>query len=459
MTARILVVDDIPANVRLLEARLQAEYFEVVTADNGADALMICDQGLADIVLTDVMMPGMDGFEVCRRLKGAAQTAHLPVVIVTALDQPSDRVRGLEAGADDFLTKPVNEVALLARVRSLVRLKAVTDELRERAIETRNLGFGDPLAEAAADDGLGGRILLVDDRASSCERVVQTLGVHHTVLHEPDPQKALFTATDEAPDLVIVSLDLASHDGLRLCSQLRSLERTRTIAVLMLTEAEDTGRILRGLDLGVNDYIVRPIDRNELLARCRTQIRRKRYADRLRETVHASFELAIVDPLTGLNNRRYLDSHFGPMLDEALNRGRPLSVMVLDIDRFKLINDTFGHEAGDAVLKEFAQRVRASVRAVDLAVRLGGEEFVVLMPDTAIETAQLVAERIRTRVAREPFEWSRDRPATPVTVSIGVSVVAGPLEDVHSLLRRADEALYAAKASGRNRVILHQTAA
>jgi two-component system, cell cycle response regulator len=459
MTARILVVDDIAANVRLLEARLQAEYFEVVTADNGADALMICDQGLADIVLTDVMMPGMDGFEVCRRLKSAPQTAHLPVIIVTALDQPSDRLKGLEAGADDFLTKPVNEVALLARVRSLVRLKMVTDELRERAIETRDLGFGDPLAEAAADNGLGGRILLVDDRASSCERVMQTLGAHHTVLHEPDPQKALFTATDEAPDLVIVSLDLSGHDGLRLCSQLRSLERTRNIAVLMLAEAEDTGRILRGLDLGVNDYIVRPIDRNELLARCRTQVRRKRFTDRLRETVHASFELAVVDPLTGLNNRRYLDSHFGPMLDEALNRGRPLSVMVLDIDRFKQINDTHGHDAGDAVLKEFAQRIRGCVRAVDLAVRLGGEEFVVLMPDTPVETAQFVAERIRSRIERDTFEVSRDRPYVPVTVSIGVSVVGGPTEDVHSLLRRADEALYAAKTGGRNRVMISRAAA
>lgn len=459
MTARILVVDDIPANVRLLEARLSAEYFEVLSAGNGPDALAICDQGLCDIVLTDAMMPGMDGFEVCRRIKAAPQTAHLPVVIVTALDQPGDRLRGLEAGADDFLTKPVNEVALLARVRSLVRLKAVTDELRARAIASRDLGFGDPLAEAAADPGLGGRVLLVDDRASSSERILQTLGAMHVVLHEPDAQKAIFTATDENPDVVIVSLDLSGHDGLRLCSQLRSLDRTRHVAVLMLAEADDTGRILRGLDLGVNDYIVRPIDRNELLARVRTQVRRKRYADRLRDSVHASFELAIVDPLTGLNNRRYFDSHFQPMLDEALNRGRQLAVMLLDIDRFKDVNDTFGHEAGDSVLREFAHRIRSSVRAVDLAARLGGEEFVVLMPDTGLEMAQSVAERIRARVACEAFSMGRGLAERPVTVSIGVSVVSGPFEDVQSLLRRADDALYAAKTAGRNRVIVASRAA
>ena len=122
MTARILVVDDIPANVKLLEAWLSAEYFDVLTAANGPEALAICQEGSCDIVLLDVMMPGMDGFEVCRRIKNNPATAHLPVVMVTALDQPADRVRGLDAGADDFLTKPIDEVALVARVRSLARL-------------------------------------------------------------------------------------------------------------------------------------------------------------------------------------------------------------------------------------------------------------------------------------------------------------------------------------------------
>ena len=121
MTARVLVVDDIPANVKLLEARLSAEYFDVITATNGEEALATCERAKCDIVLLDVMMPDMNGFEVCRRLKAGVTTHHIPVVMVTALDQPSDRVKGLEAGADDFLTKPVSDVALIARVRSLAR--------------------------------------------------------------------------------------------------------------------------------------------------------------------------------------------------------------------------------------------------------------------------------------------------------------------------------------------------
>ncbi|MHB2165946.1 PleD family two-component system response regulator [Alsobacter sp. R-9] len=459
MTARILVVDDIVTNLKLLEAWLTAEYFDVVTAMSGAEAISVCRQGQCDIVLTDVMMPGMDGFELTRRLKADPLTAHIPVVMVTALDQPSDRLKGLDAGADDFLTKPINEIALLARVRSLVRLKSVTDELRSRALTSRELGFADPLVEAASDSGLGGRVLVVDDRASSVERMVSTLSSQHAVTVEADPQRVLFAAADEAPDLVIVSVDLAGYDGLRICSQLRSLDRTRNVSILILAEQDDTPRVLRGLDLGVNDYLVRPIDRNELLARVRTQVRRKRYADRLRDSVHASIELAIVDPLTGLHNRRYLDSHFATLVDEALDRGRPLSVMVLDVDRFKAINDTYGHDAGDDVLREFAQRVRRSLRTVDLVARFGGEEVVVLMPDTPLETARLAAERIRERVQGEPFRVHGGHTSIPVTVSIGVATVDALDETPQSLLKRADEALYEAKSGGRNRVMVKPLAA
>src|SRR5512139_331025 len=165
MTARVLVVDDIPANVKLLEARLSAEYFDVATAYSGAEALALCERAECDIVLLDVMMPDMDGFEVCRRLKTNPVTHHLPVVMVTALDQPSDRIKGLEAGADDFLTKPVSDVALISRVRSLSRLKMMTDELRMRALTSREIGIQSPEREAVADSGRKGRILIIDDRA------------------------------------------------------------------------------------------------------------------------------------------------------------------------------------------------------------------------------------------------------------------------------------------------------
>src|SRR5215471_1705163 len=196
MTARVLVVDDVVANLKLLEARLTAEYFDVVVALSGPEALSICERGQCDIVLLDVMMPDMDGFEVCRRLKANPATHHVPVIMVTALDQPSDRVRGLQAGADDFLTKPVSDIALIARVRSLVRLKMVTDELRMRALTSKEIGIQEPVPDALAEAGRNGKILIIDDRRSSYERIAGALAAEHAVDVETNPQEALFHAAD-----------------------------------------------------------------------------------------------------------------------------------------------------------------------------------------------------------------------------------------------------------------------
>src|SRR5918994_1408900 len=175
MTARILVVDDIPANVRLLEVRLLAEYFEVLTAANGPDAIETCENGKVDVVLLDVMMPDMDGFEVCRRLKADPATSHIPVIMITALDQVADRVRGLEAGADDFLTKPVNDLQLMTRVKSLVRLKMLTDELRLRASTTRNIGIEELLARRPPSEEPTPKVLLIDERDASYGRMQNML--------------------------------------------------------------------------------------------------------------------------------------------------------------------------------------------------------------------------------------------------------------------------------------------
>ncbi len=453
MTARVLVVDDVPANVKLLEARLSAEYFDVVTAANGAEALAICERAECDIILLDVMMPDMDGFEVCRRLKTNPVTHHLPVVIVTALDQASDRVRGLEAGADDFLTKPVSDVQLIARVRSLARLKMVTDELRMRAVTSKEMGIESPEREAVADTGRNGRILVVDDRASSCERLAEVLGREHKVDIEQDPAEALFHAAEGNYDLLIVSLSLENFDGLRLCSQVRSLERTRNLPILALSDMDDNARLVRGLEIGVNDYLARPIDKNELLARVRIQVRKKRYTERLRDNVQLSIEMAITDALTGLYNRRYMESHLATLVEQAAAHGKPLTLLVLDIDYFKSINDGHGHDAGDDVLREFALRIKRSIRGIDLACRYGGEEFVVVMPETDMAVATTVAERLRRRIASEPFPIQRGTASVAVTISIGLAGLGQADERAADILKRADVALYRAKRDGRNRVV------
>ncbi len=449
MTARILVVDDIPANVKLLEARLLAEYFDVLTAENGYECLDICAKVPVDVILLDIMMPGMDGFEVCERLKGNPKTAHIPVVMVTALDQPADRVRGLRAGADDFLTKPVNDMQLMARVKSLVRLKMLSDELRLRADTARTIGIdGSEIREEEPAS-----VLLVDGRANSQERISRALKPVADVKAMNDPQAAIFEAAEGSYDLVIVNSNFDDYDPLRLCSQLRSLERSRFIPVLLVVDQGGENMVVRALELGVNDYILRPVDPNELVVRCLTQIRRKRFNDRLRESVNQTIELAVTDPLTGLNNRRYLDKHLQLLFDRAVARGRPLSVCVTDIDRFKVVNDTYGHDAGDDVLREFAARIRSTVRGADLACRFGGEEFVVVMPDTSTETAAAVAERLRHIVESQPFHLKQSGAALTITASLGIASTIHGAASAEELIRQADRALYEAKHGGRNRVV------
>jgi two-component system cell cycle response regulator len=451
MTARVLIVDDNPANRKLLEVRLTTEYFEVLTASNGPDAIAMCEKSMCDIVLLDVMMPEMDGFEVCRRLKSHVATAHLPIVMVTALDQPADRVRGLEAGADDFLTKPIDEMQLTARVRSLARLKVTIDELRNRAQTTVALGMIAPFASPSAEDGRRGRLLIVDDRKNSAERLSMALTPHHVVSIEANAQEAMFKAAEDNVDVLIISLGLSGYDSLRLCSQLRALERTRNMPILLVADIEDRARVLRGLELGINDWLSRPVDRNELLARVRTQLRQKRYADSLREKVQQSIELALFDPLTGLNNRRFLENHLSTMIENARMRRAPLTLMILDIDHFKSVNDTYGHDCGDEVLKGFADRLRGIIRGGDLLCRLGGEEFVIVMPGVNAQAASRIAERARQAIEQEAFIMAATGQPIPITASIGLAERRDDTNP-HELYRRADQALYRSKSEGRNRV-------
>lgn len=451
MTARVLVVDDIPANVKLLEAKLTAEYFDVITAMSGAEALTLVERHMPDIVLLDVMMPGMDGVEVCRRIKGNARLQHLPVIMVTALDEPEDRVRGLEAGADDFLTKPVNDTALFCRLRSLVRLKTIIDELRARAATGERMGLMEEIDLRPAADPPA-RILLVDDTGLLVDRVRSSLA-RHQIMTAQEPQRALQQAGEPGVELIIVNLSPRGFDGLRLCSQLRSLERTRHIPILLVVEPEDADQLMRGLDMGVNDYLMRPIDPNELMARVTTQIRRWRYTERLRNSVQRSIEMAIIDELTGLYNRRYMEGHLGTLVENAAHRGRPISLFVLDVDFFKAVNDTYGHAVGDNVLRELAGRIRGNVRNLDLPCRIGGEEFIIVLPETDLPRAHRIAERVRNAISATSFEIAADGSAVQVTVSIGIAGLEGPDDTPERLLRRADQALYRAKRNGRNRVV------
>jgi two-component system, cell cycle response regulator len=453
MSGRVLVVDDIEANVKLLEAKLSSEYFDVLTASNGQSALQIAAREFPDVILLDVMMPRMDGFEVCRQLKANRQTVDIPVVMVTALRDAANRLRGLQAGADDFLTKPVNDIALFARVRSLVRLKRMMEELRVR--EGICSKFGGHDAPASEDTGPA-QIMIVDDDDFAATRMAETLlPIANSVARASSCTEA-WTLLGPDIEMMIANLSVQGSDVLRLVTQCRANETFRQLPILLIAEDRDLPRLAKGLDLGANDYLVRPVDRNELLARTATQVRRKRLQNRLEENYRRSLELALTDELTGLYHRRYLFVHLDELIERVNKDGISAALLLFDIDHFKTVNDTYGHAGGDDVLRELAARTTHSVRSVDLVARRGdgaGDEFVVVMPETEIAIAAGVAERVRAAVEREPFTITSNGRKLSVTISIGVASVAPGDGDRYTLLQRADDALYVAKARGRNCVV------
>jgi two-component system cell cycle response regulator len=448
MTARILIVDDVPANTRLLEAKLSAEYYQVASAKDGFEALRMALDWQPDLILLDVMMPGMDGFECCRRLKQEATTLHIPVVIITALGEASERLHGLESGADDFLTKPVEYETLMARVRSLIRLKRLLDEWHARGETARAMGL---TSETTTPPTVAGaRALVVDDWDLGAQTIQDALGRDGIIASRARTGIEALKLSAAIPfDLVVLSLSLIEEDPLKLASSLRAADATRDTPVLLIAEPEERGTILRGFDLGANDWLVLPLDENELRARARNQIRRKFYQDRLRSDIGTALEMALIDPLSGLYNQRYLMRHLRGLLDSGQNRD--LALLMIDVDHFKAVNDEYGHAVGDMALRAVADVLRANTRVFDSVARYGGEEFVVVMPGVGLEDAAQAAERLRAAVEATGFTWDAGK-RYRLTVSIGVASRCQTPGTPRALLDAADIALYAAKRAGRNRV-------
>jgi two-component system, cell cycle response regulator len=443
MTARILVVDDVAANRRLLEARLRAEYFEVSQASSGAEAIAIALSWAPDVILLDVMMPVMDGFECCRKLKADPETQHIPVVMVTALIDADERVRGLEAGADDFLSKPVNEATLLSRLRALLRVKQVTDAWRLRQNTARELGLEvrPPLAVALE----GTRALLLRSGPEETALIGAILAADGiSLLNGGSEAEARQLLAGGGFDLVLLSLTAPDVDALRFASSLRASSVTRDLPLLLVGDADQHAQILRGFDLGANDHVLRPVDPNELRARVRNQIRRRRFQESLQNDLDRSLEMAVTDPLTGLRNRRYVRRH----LDALLRGGKGATALLVDVDYFKRINDDFGHASGDHVLQEIALRMQDQLRASDVIGRYGGEEFLVVLDTDATEEVLRVATRLQRAVADMPFRLGNQR--AMITISTGVATATlGMTSD--ALISAADTALYRAKRGGRDR--------
>ena len=447
MSGRILVVDDLAMNRRLMEAMLARDYYDVSFADGGEAAIAKALTDPPELVLLDVQMPCKNGLDVCRELKAHALTCHVPIILITANGDRQARLDGLLAGADDFLTKPVDSLQLSARARSLIRLKRSADELRRRVADGQRLGlsgeghrmiFGQP------------SLVVLDDPTDMARALGTSLEASFRVSYADAAQLGAKAA--DYPDLMLVPLGAKGCDPLAVVAKMQARDASRDVQILCVAGPDEAILANRALDLGAHDVLTAPVDTEELQARTGTLLRRKRQVETLRMQVEDSFEQAVTDPLTGLYNRRYLLSQLQPLLKRAELGGPALAVLVFDLDHFKRVNDRFGHDVGDDVLREFAARIASNVRPTDFVCRLGGEEFVVVMPNTTNDYAVLAAERLRMVISGEDFGVRRGGVWLRVTVSVGLACSENAAFAPDQLLKQADQALYRAKQSGRDRV-------
>jgi two-component system cell cycle response regulator len=443
VVARILVVDDVAHNVRLLEEILVAAYYEVKATYDGLSVVALAQDWQPDVILLDVLMPGLGGYEVCGLLKANPDTCHIPVIMVTALRDSLDRLLAIKAGADEFISKPLDRPILQARLRSVIRLKRLMDDLRAQGAVAVTLGLADDSTSVISVGSCN--VLVIDDGLNFGPRLEEALGYDGSmVVVEAHESGVVDRVRATAFDLIIISLQLSMEDPLRLLARLRATEGTRDAPILLITEEERRDQLIAGLDLGASDCLMLPIDDTELVLRVRSHIRRKRYQDRLRSDLGSAVQLAVIDPLTGLYNRRYLMNFLNDLFAKGSNP--KVALLLADVDHFKSINDRFGHQFGDLILKNVAKNLRARLRTSDLVVRYGGEEFIIVVTNCTDEGAVIVAERLRLAV-----ELAKLDSALHLTISVGVALPCSA-DSAEKLIEHADRALYKAKREGRNRV-------
>lgn len=448
MNATILIVDDSDSNIKLIESLLLMEYYVVIKANNALEALEVLKEHKVDIILLDIMMPGMSGFEACKKIKQNPETTHIPIVIVTAITDGENMLKCLKAGADDFLSKPVNSLALFARIKSLARMKSVIDELKIRNKINEELGAD---IINITDDFSNSRIVIIDDD------LVQGHGVRNYMSPVTrntliiNSAKYLNQVESFAPDLIIISCQIFGEDPIRTTVMIRSNPKFQNIALMLLAEDDHMNIVMKAMGYGINDYLSSPVNEDELKARITTQLKKKQYQDNLRNELDENYDLSKKDGLTNVFNRRYFDIHMQQIFDEFNKKKSNVSLIIMDIDNFKEVNDLYGHNVGDLILKSVSQIIKTSLRVTDLIARYGGEEFVVLLSNSNIEGALQTAEKIRVNV-----EKSEVRTSNSITINRTVSIGVAQLrrnETILEFIDRADKCLYKAKKLGKNKIM------
>jgi len=455
--ARILIVDDDPRNVKLLSAQLAKSQYEILQAYGGMEALEKARKTSPDLILLDIMMPDLNGYEVTKRLRNESKTAHIPVILITALDSSENTIQGFEAGAEDFLSKPVNTVELLARVKSMLQLRHYQKQLLILKRSERNFAFsGNQKGVIEPEKGLP-RVLLVEDDEKDSKLIKNYLhGQPYHVMFAGNGKEAISITSKENIALIMLDIVLPDMDGFEVCKRLKEMEEARDIQIMLITNLSELEDKIHGFESGADDFLFKPINSGELLARIKVLLKKKSYLDKINRHYEATLSSAITDRMTGLYNRSYFKRFLNLELKRSLRHGYPIALMMIEFDHVKIYNDSQENLAGNTILRELAQRIQKNIREIDLASRYKGEKFVIALPYTDREGALIVAERIREMFRSQTFD--QDFGSLPKNITASISIALGPTDarTKEILIQKADAALYRAKKQGKNQICVYE---
>ena len=456
MVGKILIVDDVATNRIVMKVKMAAAGYQPLLVADGASCLELVRYDKPDLILLDMSLPDMSGLEVLRRLRAMPGLQTVAVLMFSTCFDQKARVAAFQAGADDVLAKPIDDQTLMARIRSFMRARDLLAGLEAHQNDFAVLGLSEP-AQGFHHPGVIGLLCVQPELGAALQA---KLAPHLTdQLRVMTPAEAL--GDGPAPDVFVLDADLEGKgSGLRLMSELRSRSPTRHASICILTPPESAFVPAVAFDLGANDLVSASVCAQELALRLLRLITRKREADRLRATLEDGLRLAMIDPLTGLHNRRFGLAQLTAISANATSTGQDFAVMVADLDRFNSVNDRFGHAAGDAVLVEVANRLTVNLRLGDVVARIGGEEFLIVLPATTLIEAEAIGRRLCESVEQSPIGLGGAE-ALHVTISIGLAVsLAGQARPtVAQIIDHADRALLQAKSDGRNQVTIGRNAA
>ena len=438
---KILIVDDEPLNVKLFAAILSSDSYEIIRAYNGEQALIKVNEECPDLILLDIMMPGIDGFEVTRRLKGSIETRDIPIILITAFDIPNYKVIGHEAGADEFLNKPIKAPELKSRVKSLLRTKEYQDKLKLQK-QTESDKSCDNGEKTLLGENDKSSVLLVFEEENDAKSIEMFLyGQPYQINVEKTAKDAIALTNQSQIDLILLDVMLEGEECFEICSRLKESEQTANTQILVVADSENLENKHEQFELWSDDFLIKPINVHELRARVKALLKKKTFLDRIYAGPKGSVRSAITDSLSGLANYSYFKYFLEHEIKRSFRDSRPFALIMMELDDVRHNPNCVGHPAGEDLLKDLGTLIKQNIRDVDLGARYKEKRFAIVLADTDENGAVLVAERLKGLIEKHFSPSAESISAKSPAINIGSAVYPSDADSMDLLINLAEKGL------------------